>query len=69
LRPVILALGEGSLADCDLVRAHFDYVFEDTLVGPPPACISLVTMNGKYRLWKVIAHESSGTTRDTDSRL
>lgn len=53
-RDLLYALHRNQPLDCEQLRRDFDYVYEDGLRGKPPACLSLVSASGNYRLWKVV---------------
>lgn len=53
-RSLVTELSLGRL-DCGQLQQldAFDYVIENTLTGPPPACLRLLSIDGKYRTWEI----------------
>lgn len=65
VRQVVAKLTHGHL-DCEAARKidRFDYLIENTLQGPPPGCLDLVSFSGAWRVWGFReSQESSGAPK------
>jgi hypothetical protein len=51
---IVRKLSEGTLDCAAASPLRFEYLIENTLKGPAPACVKMVAIQGNHRLWRFV---------------